>query len=146
MPSPLNEAAPMSGCDIERSRSLVVLADDSAGEGAPTCYVGSRVSRRVADAAYVTLVTVGWLTGNILGVLGCAVAAFIVLSHGQWDAFFLHIDNLASRYVAADTSRRMMFEHILVQVFVVLFVAISLFRAGGFIRRIRSALAEGVAK
>lgn len=146
MPSPLSEAAPSKGGDTERSRSLVLLADDRSGEGAPTCYVGSRVSRRVADAAYVTLVTVGWVTGNILGVLGCAVAAFIVLSHGQWDAFFLHIDNLASRYVAADTPRRMMFEHILVQVFVVMFVAISLFRAAGLIRQVRAALAEGASK
>ena len=98
--------------------------------------------RHMGDAAYLVLVTTGWFVGNVLGILGCAVVFFIILGAGQWDAFFLQIDNLASRYVAADLGRRWMFEHYLVQTFMVLLILSTLLRAPGFIRRVRRELAQ----
>ena len=98
--------------------------------------------QRLADLSYISLVTTGWFAGNLLGVLGCAVVFFIVLSAGQWDAFFLQVDNLTSRYVEADIGRRGLFEHYLVQTFMLLFIGITLLRAPGFIRRVRRELAE----
>lgn len=104
--------------------------------------VGGTVRRRLADAAYLGLVTSGWMFFNMLGALGCAVAFFIVISAGQWDAFFLQLDNLTSRYVAADVGRRWMFEHYLVQSFMLVFAIITILRAPGFVRRLRAELAK----
>lgn len=99
--------------------------------------------RRAADAAYLGLVTSGWMIFNMLGALGCAVAFFIVLSAGQLDSFFLQLDNLTSRYVEADVSRRFMFEHYLVQGFMLVFATITVLRAPSFIRGVRRELAQG---
>ena len=97
----------------------------------------------VADIAYVVLATTGWLAGNLLCILGCAVAVFIVLSHGHLDAFFLHVDNLASRYVSADMGRRAVFGHQLVQVFALVVAGTFLVRGPRFVARLRRTLREG---
>jgi hypothetical protein len=98
--------------------------------------------RRVGDLVYVSFVTTAWMLGNILGALGCAVMFFIVISAGEWDAFFLQLDNLTSRYVAADLGRRGLFEHQLVQVFTLLIIVIALLRVPSFVRHLRQGLAE----
>ena len=97
----------------------------------------------LADVAYIVLTTTGWLAGNLLGILGCVVAVFIVISHGHVDTFFLHLDNLASRYNAADLGRRATFEHQLVQVFVVFLVLTLTVRGPVFVSRLRRTLREG---
>lgn len=99
--------------------------------------------RRGADLAYILLKTSGWLAGNLLGVLGCAVAMFLVISHGNIDTFFLHLDNLASRYVAADADRRAVFGHQVVQVFTIVLVATLALRGPAFVRRLRHDLKTG---
>lgn len=105
--------------------------------------VHSTARRRFADSAYLVLVVSCWFASNLLAVLGCAVVAFAVLGGGDWDATFMHIDNLASRYVEADVGRRLAFQHSLVQSFSLLLIAFTIFRAPGFIRRVRRELAEG---
>ena len=99
----------------------------------------------LADVAYIVLRTSGWLAGNLLGILGCAVAAFVVISHGDIDTFFLHVDNLAARYVAADLGRRAVFAHQLVQLFGIVFAATMLVRGPAFVARLRRDLAEKIA-
>jgi hypothetical protein len=98
---------------------------------------------KVADLAYIILTTTGWLVGNLLGILGCVVAMFIVISHGHIDIFFLHLDNLASRYNAADVGRRAAFDHQLVQVFVVGLGLTLAVRGPLFVTRLRRTLREG---
>ena len=139
MPLPLNDVSE------EESR---VFAAGGLSLGAASVRSDSNAAppgwrRRLTDLAYVSLVTTGWFIGNLLGVLGCAIVFFIVLSAGEWDAFFLQVDNLASRYVAADFGRRWLFEHYLVQTFMILFIAVTVWRAPGFVRRVRRELAEG---
>ena len=95
------------------------------------------------DTCYVVLTAAGWLLGNLLSILGCTVALFIIISHGQTDAFFLHVDNLASRYVAADLGRKAAFEHQLVQLFSIILVATLAIRGPRFVARLRRELAEG---
>lgn len=147
MPSPLNDDVQtlpaLSGpCFVEKAslRRFLVPAPKQWRHDDPPL---ASWRRRAADAAYLGLVTSGWMFFNMLGALGCAVAFFIVLSAGQWDAFFLQLDNLTSRYVAADVSRRFMFEHYLVQGFMVLFAVITVLRAPSFIRRVRHELSQG---
>ncbi len=103
----------------------------------------ARWRRRLADSAYAVLCTAGWLTGTVLGVLGCAVAVFIVLGHGQWDAFFLHLDNLSARYINADTARRASFARDLTVLFSILLAASLTWRGPRFIRRLRRDIASG---
>lgn len=102
-----------------------------------------RWSRFAGDSVYVAFVTAAWMFGNILGALGCAVAFFIVISAGEWDAFFLQLGNLTSHYAAADLGRRGVFEHQLVQVFTILIVVIALLRVPTFVRHLRQGLADG---
>jgi hypothetical protein len=97
----------------------------------------------LADLAYLTLVTTGWMLGNFLGVLGCVIVFFMVLSAGQWDAFFFQVDNLTSRYLDADVVRRTVFAHNLAQAFILLFTAVILLRAPYFVQRLRAELARG---
>lgn len=99
----------------------------------------------IADLAYIVLTTTGWLAGNLLGILGCAVAMFIVISHGHIDTFFLHVDNLASRYVSADLDRRAAFGHQLIQVFAIVVAGTLLIRGPRFVARLRRELREGAA-
>ena len=108
-------------------------------------YVTTPSVRRgaLADVAYIVLTTTGWLAGNLLGILGCAVAMFIVISHGHIDTFFLHVDNLASRYNSADLGRRAAFEHQLVQVFVIVVGLTLVVRGPMFVTRLRRSLREG---
>ena len=119
---------------------------------APTLPLSTRVQMRLRrmrwgrvarDACYIFLVTAGWLASNLLVILGCIVAMFLVISHGQVDQFFLHVDNLASRYITADVGRRVSFEHFMVQIFAVLLVATLLLRGPGFVARVRRNLADG---
>lgn len=96
----------------------------------------------LADLAYLTLATTGWLVGNFLGVLGCVIVFFMVLSAGQWDAFFFQVDNLTSRYLDADVARRAAFAHTLAQAFILLFTTVILLRAPYFVQRLRAELAR----
>jgi hypothetical protein len=114
-----------------------VYSADEAAEGDRQAV---RLRRWIGDASYMVLALSGWLAVNLLTVLGCTVAAFLVISGGNLNAFFLHLDNLASRYVEADLGRQAAFEHVLVQGFVLLFSLIMLLRAPGFIRRTRAEL------
>ena len=128
------------------SREPEVLALAATSTAAPALETRAspprNTRRRIGDAAYLVLVTTGWFVGNVLGILGCVVVFFIILGAGQWDAFFLQVDNLASRYVAADLGRRWMFEHYLVQTFMLLLILSTLLRAPGFVRRVRRELAQ----
>lgn len=98
------------------------------------------------DGAYLFLASAGWLSTNLLAVLGCAVAAFLVLSGGDLDLFFAHLNNLTSRYVVADLGRKAAFEHGLVQGFLILLTVVVLLRAPSFIRRTRAELGRDAEK
>lgn len=103
-------------------------------------------SRAVSDAAHLSLALLLWLAGNVLVVLGMAVAAFIAVSGGDVDTFFSHVNNLASRYVAADVDRRAVFEHQLVQAFLFASAVLVTCRLPGFVRRMRRDLEDGRAQ
>ena len=103
----------------------------------------TRWDRVVCDGCYIFLVPTGWLAANLLVILGCVVAMFLVVSHGQVDLFFRHVDNLAARYIGADVGRRVMFEHFMVQVFAVLLIGVLLLRGPGFVARVRRNLNDG---
>jgi hypothetical protein len=98
--------------------------------------------RQWSDAAFITMMTIGWAAGNILAVLGCVVAAFLVIAHGDFSVFMSHIDNVASRYVAADTGRRAGFEHEVVLALAICAAVFFLIRLPRFVMRLRLELAQ----
>lgn len=159
MPSPPNNRliAGQVSDDVDLDSELAMLSDSyhggyahSAGHGseadASATRRRSRLQSFAGDSVYVAFVTTAWLAINVLGALGCAVAFFIVISAGEWDAFFLQLDNLTSRYVAADIGRRGLFEHQIAQAFLLMFGTISLLRLPGFIRGVRGGLIQGRAR
>lgn len=102
----------------------------------------ARVRKLAQDAAYVVLSTLFWAGGVVLRVLGCGVLLFLLLSGGNMEGFFFHIDNLASRYVAADAARRAAFNDLVLQGFMILLAAAVALRGPGFVRRLRAGLAR----
>ena len=64
---------------------------------------------RVADACLLSLRLVGWLSVTLLAAAGCLVLLFAMLGGFTAEGFFAHLDNLASRFAAADTARREQF-------------------------------------
>ena len=102
-----------------------------------------RVDRQVVrDTLFIAMMTTSWLCGNALGVLGCVVAAFIIISHGDFAVFMAHVDNIASRYVAADLGRRASFEHQVVLALAIVGAALLLIRLPRFVMRLRVELSE----
>jgi hypothetical protein len=92
------------------------------------------------DSAYILLSTLTWLAINLLAVLGSAVALFLVVAGGDLPTFFVHLDNLTSRYVEADLGRRAAFEHQLVQALLLLLLLSLLVRGPLFVARLRREL------
>ena len=99
--------------------------------------------RMLSDTAFVTMIVAGWLAGNVLALLGCVVATFILVSHGDFTAFMAHVDNIASRYVAADAARRTHFEHQVAILLAVIGLGLLLLRLPRLIVRLRLELDQG---
>jgi hypothetical protein len=99
--------------------------------------------RTLGDAAFVTMMVIGWVAGNVLALLGCVVATFIVIAHGDFAVFMSHVDNLAARYVAADGARRASFEHQVLVMLAVCGLGLLLMRLPRFVMRLRLGLNQG---
>lgn len=100
-------------------------------------------ARLLADGAYILIAVTSWVAGHILAILGCVVALFIVIAHGDIDLFFRHVHNLASRYVGADAARRVTFQHQLIGMLGLMAIVTFAVRAPRFYLRLRRELREG---
>lgn len=92
------------------------------------------------DSAFILFEVSCWLVVNLLAVLGVAVALFLVLSGGDLETFFLHLNNLTSRYSDADFGRRAAFEHQVAQAFLVVLLLSLLVRGPLFVGALRREL------
>jgi hypothetical protein len=89
------------------------------------------------------LVRVGaWLAANIVGGFGVMVLMLLALSGGSIVAAFTHLDNLSSRYLAADPARRLAFDHQLLWIVLLSGFAILLIRLPAFVGRLRREIQE----
>ena len=61
------------------------------------------------DLCLVVLRLAGWVAVTLLAAAGCLVLFFAMLGGFTAQGFFTHLDNLASRFVAADQVRRAAF-------------------------------------
>ena len=65
----------------------------------------------------IMLSILGWCTVTLLTALGCMALLAFILGGFSIDGTMLQLDNLASRYVAADTARTDQFDQILLCTF-----------------------------
>lgn len=80
------------------------------------------------DVIVMGLRLIGWFATTLLATLGVGAFAFFVLGGFVLDGTMLQLDNLASRYVAADAERRAQFDGIAFGSLLIGFVMIGFFR------------------
>lgn len=93
----------------------------------------ARRKKAAQDIVVIALRFSGWLATSALATLGIATLFFLVLGGFTLDGLMLHLDNLASRFVAADASRRGQFAAISFGVMLTGFVLIAFFRRASLI-------------
>lgn len=102
-----------------------------------------RVRRLLADLCHVMLSSALWLGGTLLAALGSILAIAILAADARMPLFFAHLDNLATRYLAADPARRAAFDLQLIGLSAALALLLILARLPAFVARLRRELARG---
>ena len=87
----------------------------------------ARRKQAAQDLLVIALRLSGWLATSALATLGIATLFFLVLGGFTLDGLMLQLDNLASRFVAADAARRGQFAAISFGVMLTGFVLIAFF-------------------
>lgn len=77
---------------------------------------------------YVYLYITGFLATNLLITWGLFVLFFLAIGGMSVDGLMHQLDNMASRYVAADAARIASFKHVLIVAHLALSVAVIFFR------------------
>ena len=93
----------------------------------------ARRKQAAQDLLVIALRLSGWLATSALATLGIATLFFLVLGGFTLDGLMLQLDNLASRFVAADASRRGQFAAISFGVELTGVVLIALVRSANLI-------------
>jgi hypothetical protein len=93
-------------------------------------HTSSRAQTRIApeDIIVMGLRLIGWFSTTLLATLGVGALAFFVLGGFVLDGTILQLDNLTSRFLAADAARREQFEGIVFGSLLIGFVMIGFFR------------------
>jgi len=86
----------------------------------------------IADSCYAALALTGWIAVSTACVIAMLVGFFVFLGEFDFGRMVLHIENFASRYVAADAVRQAEFRGLLWTVFAVLFGFVAFFRRHSF--------------
>ena len=102
----------------------------------------ARVRRFLVDACHLLLSTTLWLGGTVLATLGTILALVILAADAQLPVLFAHLDNLASRYLAADGARRAEFDLQLVGLTAALALLFVVARLPAFAARMRRELSR----
>lgn len=84
--------------------------------------------------AYHGLRALGWSATNLLVVLGLYVCFLALLGNLTFDGLLLQMDNLAKRYLEADTGRRGAFQLLLAGLTAVLFLIVGMLRWRALVR------------
>lgn len=79
----------------------------------------------------------GWLTVTALAAFGIVAAAFFAIGNFTVAGTMLQLDNLATRYVAAEAPRQAQFDHLLSVAVLIAFVAVGFFRRASLLRIFR---------
>ena len=77
---------------------------------------------------YFSLLMAGFLASSLLITWGLFVLFFLAIGGFSFDGMMHQLDNLASRYVAADAARITSFRHVLIVAHMLLAAAVIFFR------------------
>jgi hypothetical protein len=100
------------------------------------------VQQYFQTACHIMLEASLFAISSVLMALGLPLCFFLILSGWDLLGLFTHLDNLSSRYLAADGARRLIFSSDLKIMFVAATALIAALRMPGFIRRIVGAFPE----
>lgn len=101
------------------------------------------LARRVADGCFIALAAALWLGGILLAALGAVLLVLLLIADGDPDLFFLHLSNLATRYLAADAPARLSFLCQGAGLYLGIVALLLVARAPLFLRRLRHDLEQG---
>ena len=88
----------------------------------------ARLIVRGQDTLAIGLRVAGWSATTLIATLGVVTLFFFVLGSFSIDGTMLQLNNLASRYVAADGARQAQFQTILFSTLGIAFALIGVFR------------------
>jgi hypothetical protein len=122
-------------------------AADAAPPGmpAPATPAGSSpppAQRYLADLWYILIKAGAFLGAIYLMVLGLPLLAFLMLAGGDPERLFLHLDNLAAHYLAADHNARAAFDQGTALGLFGLATLITIWRLPAFLDAVQAGLAE----
>ncbi|MEO0031630.1 MAG: hypothetical protein RIS94_1388 [Pseudomonadota bacterium] len=111
--------------------------------GASRKQVRHRWRRHLADSCYLAIKGSTFAASTLAITLGLPLAFFLALSGWHLDVLFTQIDNLASRYLAADPARRAAFSDLLNVAFPGALALIAIWRLPRFVSEVGQGLATG---
>ena len=100
------------------------------------------VRQYIQTTCHIMLEASLFAISSVLMALGLPLCFFLILAGWDLLGLFTHLDNLSSRYLAADGARRLMFSSDLKIMFFASTALIAALRMPGFIRRIVDASPE----
>lgn len=108
----------------------------SAGDNPPPA------RRYLADLWYILVKAGAFLGAIYLMVLGLPLLAFLMLAGGDPERLFLHLDNLAAHYLAADHNARAAFDQGTALGLFGLATLIAIWRLPSFLDAVQAGLSE----
>ncbi len=98
--------------------------------------------RHLADLWYILVKAGAFLGAIYLMVLGLPLLAFLMLAGGDPERLFLHLDNLAAHYLAADHNARAAFDQGTALGLFGLATLIAIWRLPAFLDAVQAGLSE----
>lgn len=102
-----------------------------------------RGRRRLADWSYVCLTVALWTAATLLLALGCLLLVGILVADGHPARFFLHVQNLATHYLAAGPAARTRFHGQLAAFYIGLVLLFGTARAPTLASQLRAQIGRG---
>ncbi|QGY80752.1 hypothetical protein [Sphingorhabdus lacus] len=99
--------------------------------------------RFLSDSCYIMIRSSGFAVTTFLMTLGLPLFFFLLISGWNMDLLFLQLDNIANRYLGAETARQLAFSGELQTGFFAAVVLIALWRTPRFVSELMRALDEG---
>jgi len=99
--------------------------------------------RFLSDSCYIMIRSSGFAVTTFLMTLGLPLFFFLLISGWNMDLLFLQLDNIANRYLGAETARQLAFSGELQTGFFAAVVLIALWRTPRFVSELMCALDEG---
>lgn len=99
--------------------------------------------RFLGDSCYIFIRSSAFAVTTFLMTLGLPLFFFLLISGWNIDLLFLELDNIANRYLGADSARQLAFSGELQVGFMLVMLLIAIWRTPRFVSELNRALEEG---